>query len=102
MANSKEFVEFVTEQCEGLSVRPMMGDHVLYYREKTVGGIYDNRLLVKPTQSAKRLMSTAEFQLPYEGAKEMIQVENIEDPSFMKTLFESMYEELPLPKKRRR
>lgn len=98
MASSEEYIKFVLNQCGGLSTRAMMGEYVLYYCEKVVGGIYDNRLLIKPTPSAKALMPSAEYQLPYEGAKEMLLVENIEDREFLQKLFEAMYEELPEPK----
>ena len=74
---------------------------MLYYGGKVVGGVYDNRLLVKPTKSAKALMPDAEYQLPYEGAKEMLLVENIENRDYLTQLFEAMYEELPEPKKRK-
>ena len=101
MASSKEYIEFVLDQCNGLSARAMMGEYVLYYGGKVVGGVYDNRLLVKPTPSAKALIPNAEHQLPYEGAKEMLLVENIENRDFLRQLFEAMYEELPKPKKRK-
>lgn len=102
MASSKEYIDFVLEQCNGLSVRAMMGEYVLYYGGKVVGGVYDNRLLVKPTPSAAALMPESPRELPYEGAKEMLFVENIEDRDFLKKLFEAMYEELPEPKQRKR
>ena len=101
MASSKEYLEFVLEQCEGLSARTMMGEYVLYYGGKVVGGVYDNRLLVKPTESAVALMPEASRELPYEGAKEMLLVEDIEDRDILKKLFEAMYEELPEPKKKK-
>ena len=101
MASSKEYIEFVLDQCDGLSARAMMGEYILYYGGKVIGGVYDNRLLVKPTPSAKALMPNAEYQLPYEGAKEMLLVENIENRDFLIQLFEAMYEELPKPKKRK-
>ena len=101
MASSKEYKDFVLEQCNNLSARAMMGEYVLYYGGKVVGGVYDNRLLVKPTPSAKALMSNAEYQLPYEGAKEMLLVEDIENRDFLRQLFEAIYEELPEPKKRK-
>ena len=101
MASSKEYLEFVLEQCEGLSARTMMGEYVLYYGGKVVGGVYDNRLLVKPTESAVALMPEAPRELPYEGAKEMLLVEDIEDRDLLKKLFEAMYEELPKPKKKK-
>ena len=101
MASSKEYMEFVLDQCSGLTARDMMGEYVLYYGGKVVGGIYDNRLLVKPTPSAIALMPEAQRELPYEGAKEMLLVEDIEDRDFLNKLFEAMYEELPEPKKRK-
>ena len=101
MASSKDYIDFVLDQCNGLSARAMMGEYILYYGGKVIGGVYDNRLLVKPTPSAKALMPNAEYQLPYEGAKEMLLVENIENRYFLIQLFEAMYEELPEPKKRK-
>lgn len=99
MASSKEYLEFVLEQCSGLSARAMMGEYVLYYGGKVVGGICDNRLLVKPTPSAIALMPEAHRELPYEGAKEMLLVEDVEDRDLLNKLFEAMFEELPEPKK---
>ena len=101
MASNKEYVNFILEQCEGLSARAMMGEYVLYYGGKVIGGVYDNRLLVKPTPSAKKLMPDAPMELPYEGAKEMLLVEDVENRDFLKELFEAMYEELPEPRKRK-
>ena len=101
MASSKEYLEFVLDQCSGLSACAMMGEYVLYYGGKVVGGIYDNRLLVKPTPSAVALMPEAPRELPYEGAKEMLLVEDIEDRAFLNKLFEAMYAELPEPKKKK-
>ncbi len=99
MASSKEYLEFVLDGCSGLSARAMMGEYVLYYGGKVVGGVYDNRLLVKPTKSAFALLSNAPKEQPYEGAKDMLLVEDIEDKELLKKLFEAMYEELPEPKK---
>ena len=101
MASSKEYLDFVLEQCSGLSARDMMGEYVLYYGGKVVGGIYDNRLLVKPTKSSVALLPNAPRELPYEGAKEMLLVEDIEDRALLKKLFEAIYEELPEPKKKK-
>ena len=101
MASSKEYLDFVIEQCSGLSARAMMGEYVLYYGGKVVGGVYDNRLLVKPTKSVVSFLPNAPYELPYEGAKEMLLVEDIEDRELLKKLFEAMYEELPEPKKKK-
>ncbi len=102
MASSKEYVDFILEQCEGLSARAMMGEYVLYYGGKVVGSDNDNRLLVKPTPSAKKMMPNAPMELPYEGAKEMLLVENMEDIVFLQSLFAAIAEELPAPKKGRK
>lgn len=101
MASRKDYLEFVLEQLSGLeeiTYRAMMGEYVLYYRQKVVGGIYDDRFLVKPTPSAKALMPEAREELPYEGAKAMLLVERLEDRAFLRELLEAMYEELPQPK----
>lgn len=101
MASSKEYLNFILERCDGLSARAMMGEYVLYYSGKVIGGIYDDRLLVKPVLSAKTLMPEAESQLPYEGAKEMLLVKNVEDGEFLKRLFEAVCKGVPAPKRKR-
>ena len=78
-----------------------MGEYIIYYRGKIVGGIYDDRLLVKPVKSAVSLMPTASYELPYEGAKEMLLVDNVDSKEFLTKLFDAMYEELPAPKKKK-
>ena len=104
MASSKVYLDFVLEQLSGLeeiTYRAMMGEYIIYYRGKIVGGIYDDRLLVKPVKSAVSLMPTASYELPYEGAKEMLLVDNIDNKDYLTKLFDAMYEELPAPKKRK-
>lgn len=100
MSSSKEYLHFILEQLtelDEISYRAMMGEFLIYYRGKLVGGIYDNRLLIKPTKSAKALIPHASFELPYPGAKELLLVENLDHKSFMKELFMAMYNELPVP-----
>lgn len=99
MASSKEYLEFILDGCSGLSARAMMGEYVLYYGGKVVGGVYDNRLLLKPTPSATALLPDAPRELPYEGAKPMLLVEDVEDRDLLVKLFDAMCEELPEPKK---
>ena len=99
MASGKEFLQFILEQLCGLddiSYRPMMGEYIIYYRGKIVGGIYDNRLLVKKTKSALELMPVVICDFPYEGAKEMLLIDEIDNKEFLKKLFETMYKELSL------
>ena len=102
MPSSKDYLEFVLDQLSLLypiSYRAMMGEYILYYRGKIVGGIYDDRLLVKATDAAKTLMPEAPLETPYEGAKPMLLVEQIDDREFLKELFDAMVNELPAPKK---
>ena len=103
MASSKEYLDFILEQLsqlDGITYRAMMGEYILYYRGKIIGGIYDDRLLVKPVKSAISLMPTAIFESPYEGAKEMLLVDQVDSKEFLIQLFDSMYQELPLPKEK--
>ncbi len=103
MASDKEYLIFILEQLselEDVSYRPMMGEYIIYYRGKAVGGIYDDRFLVKPTAAAKALMPDAKWELPYDGAKEMLLVDNVDDREFLKKLLQAMYPELPAPKKK--
>ena len=104
MASTKEYLDFILEQLsliDGISHRAMMGEYIIYYQGKVIGGIYDDRFLVKPTKTAKDMMPEAQMQLPYEGAKEMILVDDVENKEFLKELFEAMYDELPAPKKKK-
>lgn len=104
MASSKEYLDFILEQLSELddvTYHAMMGEYIIYYRGKIVGGIYDDRLLVKLTKSAVALMPDADRELPYEGAKEMFLVDNVENKEFLRELLEAMYEELPAPKKKK-
>ena len=101
MGSSKDYLEYVLEQLsllDDISYRAMMGD----YRGKIIGGIYDDRFLVKPVKSAKEIMPDAKMELPYEGAKEMLLVDDVENRKFLEKLLKAMYEELPAPKKRRK
>lgn len=103
MASTKEYLAFVLEQLselDGITYRAMMGEYVLYYRGKVIGGVYDDRFLVKPTKSALALMPRASRELPYPGAKDMLLVDRLEDRAFLKKMLEAMFEELPAPKKR--
>ena len=104
MASSKGYLEFILEQLSDLddiSYRAMMGEYIIYYRSKVVGGIYDDRFLIKPTKSAAAMMPDADMEPPYEGAKEMLLVDNVENREFLRKLLEVMYDELPASKKRK-
>lgn len=102
MASSKEYLDFILEQLselEEITYRAMMGEYILYYRGKIVGGIYDDKLLVKPVKSAVSQMPDSTYELPYEGAKEMLLVDDVDNKDFLIQLFNAMYEELPEHKK---
>ena len=101
MASSKEYLDFIMDQLsdlEEVNVRAMMGEYIIYYRGKIVGGIYDDRFLVKPVPAAVELMPEAQKELPYEGAKEMLLVDNVDNREFMCNLLRAMYDELPAAK----
>ncbi len=105
MASSKEYLQFILEQLSELNeitYRAMMGEYIIYYRGKIVGGIYDNRLLVKPTQSAISYMPNVTFEIPYTGAKEMLLVEDIDNKIFLTNLFNIMYPQLSEPKTKKK
>ena len=104
MASGKEYLDFILEQLSGLenvAYRAMMGEYIIYYRGKIVGGIYDDRFLVKPTKSALEMMPDADREIPYEGAKEMLLVDNVDNREFLAEWLTAMYEELPAPKKKK-
>lgn len=102
MASSKEYLNFILEQLNGLkdiTFKAMMGEYIIYYRGKIVGGIYDDRFLVKPVKSAVALTPNDKYESPYEGAKEMLLVDNVDDKAFLQTLIIAMYDDLPAQKK---
>ena len=94
MASTKDYLEYILDQLTGLddiSYRAMMGEYIIYYRGKVVGGIYDDRFLVKPVNAAAAMMPDADLELPYEGAKEMLLVDNVDNREFLCELLEAMY-----------
>ena len=105
MASSKEYLDFILEQLselEEITYRSMMGEYIVYYRGKIVGGIYDDRFLVKPVKSAIAYMPNSKYELPYDGAKEMLLVDDVDNKEFLTGLFNSMYDELPAPKPKKK
>ena len=104
MASGREYLDFILEQLSGLEEvtwKAMMGEFIIYYRGRIVGGIYDDRFLVKPTKSAEAMMPDADRELPYEGAKEMLLVDNVDNREFLAELLTAMHGELPAPKKKK-
>ena len=104
MASSKEYLDFILEQLsglEGITYKQMMGEYILYMKGRIFGGIYDDRFLVKPTKAAAGMMPEADRELPYEGAKEMLLVDHVENREFLRELLEAMVDELPSPKKKK-
>lgn len=105
MASSKKYLEFILGQLselEEITYRAMMGEFIIYYCGKMVGGIYDDRLLVKPVKSAISYVSTVTYELPYEGAKEMLLVDEVDSKEFLTGSFRAMYDELPAPKSKKK
>ena len=104
MATSKEYLAFILDQLSdvnGINHRQMMGEYIIYINGKIAAYLCDDRLLVKPVPSAVQLMPNATYEPPYEGAKDMLLVDNVDDRAFLKELFEAMYDELPKPKKKK-
>ena len=104
MSSSKEYLNFILEQLSELDYigyRAMMGEYIIYYKGKIIGGIYDDRFLVKNVKAAKALMPDTAEELPYEGAKKMLLADNVDDKDFLKALFVFLYEALPAPKKKK-
>lgn len=105
MSTTTEYLNSVLERIsdiDGIAYRKMMGEYIVYFKDKLAGGIYDNRFLVKPVNAAKRLMPDAELEIPYSGAKEMLRVDDNMKTDFLRELFIAMYEELPEIKRRRK
>lgn len=105
MASSKEYLDYIIEQLSSLddiTYRAMMGEYIIYYRSKIIGGVYDDRLLVKPVQSAIKYLPHAKYESPYDGAKEMLLVDDVDSREFLTGLFKAMYEELPKPKAKKK
>ena len=105
MASSKTYLDFILDQLsdlEDISYRAMMGEFIIYYCDKIVGGIYDDRLLVKAVPAAIAYMPDASYELPYEGAKEMLLVDEVDDKTFLTGLFNAMFDELPAPKPKKK
>lgn len=104
MASTKAYLDYVLDQLSELDeirFRAMMGEYILYYRGKVFGGIYDDRFLVKPVPAAVKMMPEAAMEVPYEGAKEMILVDEIDNRQFLCELVESMWKELPEKRKKK-
>ena len=101
MASSKEYLDFILEQVselDNVSYKAMMGEFIIYYNGKIIGGIYDDRFLVKPVKSAIALMPNAKYELPYDRAKEMLLVDDVDNKEFLIGLFDALYDDLPAPK----
>ena len=103
MATNKAYVEYIMEKLKAIgdfSYRPMMGEYVVYYKGKVIGGLYDNNFLLKTTKAAETFLENISLEVPYSGAKPMIMID-IEENKNLKDLFEAMYLELPEPKKKK-
>ena len=103
MSSTKEYLNFILEQLselDDISYKAMMGEFIIYYKGKIVGGIYDDRFLVKPVKAARDFMPETELELPYEGTKEMLLVDNVDNKDYLRDLLDAMFDELPTPRKK--
>ena len=105
MSSNKEYLNFIMDQLSDwpdITYRAMMGEYVIYYRGRVVGGIYDDRFLIKPTKSARALLPNAPMEIPYDGGKPMIMIEDVENRELLCNLFNAIYADLPTPKPKRK
>lgn len=105
MASSKDYLNYILDEISELSditYRQMMGEYIIYYKGKIAAYVCDDRLLVKDVPSALKYLKTIVYEKPYEGAKDMLLVEDIDDRKYLTGLFEAIYDELPAPKKRKK
>ena len=99
MATSKEYKDFILEQLDllnDITCKPMMGEFLLYYNGLLFGGIYDDRLLVKIVESNKKY--NMKEQIPYEGAKNMFLVDDVDNKELLKEIVIETCKGLPLKK----
>ena len=97
MASSKEYLQFILDQLsdlDGITYRKMMGEYIIYYRDKIIGGIYDDRFLIKPFKSVMEYIPEITYEIPYEGAKPMILIKEVDSKEFLTGLFEVIYDNL--------
>ena len=97
MASSKDYLQYILDQLSDLSeisYRQMMWEYVLYYHRKIIGWIYDNRLLLKPTEKVKEIMKNIEMQIPYPWAKPMIYVDNVDNSDYLREIIDITYQDL--------
>lgn len=102
MSSSRDFLDFVLEHLSSLpyiTYRAMMGEFVIYYHGTVVGGVYDNRLLIKPTESVKKIIPNAIMEVPYPGSKPMVMIDDIENPELLERVFNAVYNDLSKSKK---
>ncbi len=99
MATEKAFVEELVVGLQDVRVYPMMGEYVLYCKEKAIGCICDNKIYVKITPVSKSMLEGAPTEPPYQGAKERFVVLSREK-EFLQELFTALADSLPAPKKR--
>lgn len=93
MATTKEYKEYCLEQLnllDNITYKPMMGEYLIYYKGTLIGGIYDDRLLVKIVEGNKKYNMIE--SLPYDGAKPMYLVEDIDNKELIKKIILDTYE----------
>ena len=96
MATSKEYKDFIIDQLElldNITYKAMMGEFLLYYNDVLFGGIYDNRLLVKIVDTNKKYNMSK--QIPYESAKPMYLVEDVDNKELLKEIIIETCKGLP-------
>lgn len=103
MSTSKSYMEFIMGQLgrlEDIRSRQMMGEYIIYYKDRIFAYVCDDTFFVKPVPSAFEMLPDAPLRPPYRGAKDMIVVENVDDARFLCRLAEKVFPELTVPKKK--
>ena len=105
MATTPEHLEFVLEQLPPLwsiRSRKIFGEYMIYLNDKPILTLCDNTVFVKKPPVLGDIMANSACGCPYEGAKEMLLVEDVDDREFLCTLFRAMYDEVPAPRVKKR
>lgn len=104
MASHEQYLQYILDQLsllQDITYRKMMGEYLIYYQDKLIGGIYDDCFLLKPVPILLSFIKKPLYKKPYPHAKKMIWLKELDDKEFLAVLIRDMYESLPVKKKRK-
>ena len=106
MASDQKFVDFILEQIDSsgqMSYKKMFGEYGLYFGEKIVALVCDNKLFVKPTLAGRAFIKEVIEAPPYPGAKPSFLIEEqLDDSVWLTELINLTAQELPSPKPKKK